>query len=57
MVQKKESKDHNLHTRFRKKENRERWWVIIAIGWNLRVLNRLRCTKELGMEVKSIIRN
>jgi hypothetical protein len=52
-----ESKDHRLHTRFRKDENRERWGTIIAIGWDLKVLNRLRCTKELGMEVKSIIRN
>jgi hypothetical protein len=52
-----ESKDQRLHTRFRKDENRERWGTIIAIGWDLKVLNRLRCTKELGMEVKSIIRN
>jgi len=30
---------------FRKDENRERWGVILAMGWNLKVLNRLRCRK------------
>jgi len=43
-----ESKDHRLRTRFRKDENRERWGTIIAIGWDMKALNRLRCTKELG---------
>jgi hypothetical protein len=27
---------------------KQRWGTIIAIGWDLKVLNRLRCTKELG---------
>ena len=27
---------------------KQRWGKIIAIGWDLKVLNRLRCTKELG---------
>jgi hypothetical protein len=52
-----ESGGHNLRTRFRKDQNRERWGIILATAWNLRVLNRLRCTKRLGMEVMSIIRN
>lgn len=52
-----ESDEHNLRTRFRKEENRKRWGVILAMGWNLKILNRLRCTKMLGMEVTSIIRN
>ncbi len=51
-----ESDEHNLRTRFRKEENREKWGVILAMGWNLKVLNRLRCRKMLGMEVTSIIR-
>jgi hypothetical protein len=42
---------------FRKNENRERWGPIMDIGWNLKTLNRLRWTKTLGMEVKSIFRN
>lgn len=52
-----ESDEHNLRTRFRKEENREKWGPIMAIGWNLKVLNRLSWTKMLGMEVTSIIRN
>ncbi len=51
-----ESDEHSLRTRFRKDENRERWGVILAMGWNLKVLNRLRCRKMLEMEVTSIIR-
>ena len=52
-----ESDEHNLRTRFRKEGNREKWGPIMAVGWNLKVLNRLRWTKMLGMEVTSIIRN
>jgi len=52
-----ESDGHRLRTRFRKDENRERWGPIMAIGWNLKILNRLRWTRTLGMEVTSIIRN
>ena len=52
-----ETDGHRLRTRFRKEKNRERWGPIMAIGWNLKVLNRLRCGKSLGMEVKPLIRN
>jgi hypothetical protein len=52
-----ESDGHNLHTRFRKKESQRRWRIALAIGWNLKVSNRLRCAKSLGMEVISTIRN
>ena len=52
-----ESQGHSLRTGFRKDENRERWGPIMAMGWNLRVLNRLRCRKSLGMEVVPIVRN
>ncbi len=37
-----ESDEHNLRTRFRKEENRERWGQIMAMGWNLKILNRVR---------------
>lgn len=52
-----ESDGHNLYTRFRKEENRRKWGAILATGWNLKVLNRLRCTRSLGMEVMPIVRN
>src|SRR5438132_315826 len=52
-----ESDEHNLRTRFRTEENWERWGIILAMGWNLKVLNRLRCRKMLGMGVASIVRN
>jgi len=51
-----ESDEHNLRTRLRIREHREKWGQIIAIGWNLKVLNRLRCTKHLGIEVTPLIR-
>jgi hypothetical protein len=46
-----ESQGHRLRTRFRTDGSRERWGPALAVGWNLRVLNRLRCAKSLGMEV------
>jgi hypothetical protein len=29
----------------------------MAVGWNLKVLNRLRCGRILGIEVMPLIRN
>jgi hypothetical protein len=52
-----EAHAHSLHTRFRKKENQEKWGIILATGWNLKVLNRLRCAKSLGIEVKPTTMN
>ena len=52
-----ETDGHNLNTRFRIKENQERWGKILAIGWNLKVLNRLRSAKILGIRVAPTIRN
>ena len=52
-----ETDGHRLRTRFRKEENRERWGPIMAMGWNLKVLNRLRCGNTLGMEVVPLVRN
>jgi hypothetical protein len=48
---------HRLRCRFRTEGSRERWGPALAIGWNLKVLNRIRCGKRLGMEVMPIIRN
>jgi hypothetical protein len=50
-----ESDEHNLRTRFRIKEHREKWGVPLAIGWNLKVLNRLLCAKQLGINVTPLI--
>jgi hypothetical protein len=47
-----ETDNHNLYTRFRIKENQERWGKILAIGWNLKVLNRLHAAKSLRIELK-----
>lgn len=52
-----ETAGHSLRTRFRKEENRVRWGPIMAMGWNLKVLNRLRCGNRLGVEVMPLVRN
>jgi hypothetical protein len=52
----KESEDHGLRTRFRLTENREKWGQMIAIGWNLKVLNRLRCARYLAIKMLPTIR-
>ena len=46
-----EAKNHQLHCRFIKKGNGCRFGKIRGIGWNIKVLNRLRCTKELGITI------
>jgi hypothetical protein len=52
-----ESDNHKLKTRFRIKEHQEKWGQIIAIGWNLKTLNRIRCTKQPKITVKPILHN
>ena len=52
-----ESDGHRLRTRFRKEESRERRGPIMAMGWNLKVLNRIRCGNRLGVEVVPLVRN
>ena len=52
-----ESDGHNLKTLFRIKENQERWGKMLAIGWNLKVQNRLESARSLGIEVKPTVRN
>ena len=48
-----ESKRHQLHCRFIRPDNRRRFGKIRAIAWNLKVLNRLRCTNDLGIPIPS----
>lgn len=52
-----EETDGHLSTRFRITENQERWGKILAIGWNLKVLNRLESAKILGIRIAPTIRN
>jgi len=52
-----ETGGHRLRCRFRTDGSRERWGPALAIGWNLKVLNRIRCGKRLGMEVMPITQN
>lgn len=52
-----ESDGHRLRTRLRKEENRERWGPTMAMRWNLKVLNRIRCGNRLGVEVMPLVRN
>ncbi len=48
-----ESKRHQLHCRFTRWDNRCRFGKIRAIAWNLKVLNRLRRARMLGIEMPS----
>ena len=48
-----ESKRHQLHCRFIRWDNRCHFGKIRAIAWNLKVLNRLRCARMLGIEIPS----
>ncbi|MGH2638182.1 MAG: transposase, partial [Rhabdochlamydiaceae bacterium] len=52
-----ESDNHNLYTRFRIKENSERWGKILAIGWNIKVLNRLKSANSLSIVLTPTVRN
>jgi len=46
-----EKANHQLHCRYLIKQNQRRFGVIKAIGWNLQVLNRLRCARILAVKV------
>ena len=48
-----ESKLHQLHCRFIRWDNHRHFGKIRAIAWNLKVLNRLRCARMLGIEIPS----
>lgn len=39
---------HRLHCRYRKKEAQVRFGLLLGITWNICVLNRIRCSLELG---------
>lgn len=41
-----ETRSHRLLCRYRKKETQERFGVLLAITWNVRALNRIRCAAE-----------
>ena len=42
---------HHLYCRFRLKNNQKRFGLIMGIGWNLCVLNRLQCAKRLEIKI------
>jgi Transposase DDE domain len=52
-----ESDGRNLKTNFRIKQNQERWGKIVAIGWNLNVLNRLKSANILGIKTVPSVKN
>ena len=37
------------HHRYRKKETQERFGVLLAVTWNVRALNRIRCVQEAAV--------
>ena len=41
-----ETRSHRLLCRYRKKETQERFGVLLAITWNVRALNRIRCAAQ-----------
>ena len=41
-----ETRAHRLLCRYRKKETQERFGMLLAITWNVRALNRIRCAAE-----------
>ena len=47
---------HRLHCRFRKIGNQRRFGLILAIGWNIDVLNRLQCATACNIRVKSYVK-
>ena len=48
-----ESKRHQLHCRFIRPNTRRRFGKMRSIAWNIKVLNRLRCARVLGIEIPS----
>ena len=41
-----EARAHRLLCRYRKKETQERFGLLLAVTWNVRALNRIRCAAE-----------
>ena len=50
-----ETAHHQLYCRFRLKNNQKRFGLIMGIGWNLCVLNRLQCVKRLEIKMTSYV--
>ena len=48
-----ESKRHQLHCRFVRPDNRRLFGKMRSIAWNIKVLNRLRYARMLGIEIPS----
>lgn len=46
-----ETAHHQLYCRFRLKNNQKRFGLIMGIGWNIGVLNRLQCAKRLEIKM------
>jgi hypothetical protein len=46
-----EKANHRLHCRYFIRQNQRRFGIITAIGWNVRVLNRLQCANRMGIPV------
>ena len=46
-----ETAHHQLYCKFRLKNNQKRFGLIMGIGWNLGVLNRLQCAKRLEIKM------
>ncbi len=46
-----ETEHHQLYCRFRLKNNQKRFGLIMGIGWNLGVLNRLQSANRIGIKV------
>ena len=42
---------HQLYCKFRLKNNQKRFGLIMGIGWNIGVLNRLQCAKRLEIKM------
>lgn len=50
-----EESEHGLKTRCRLRTTQRRWGLARAIGHNITVINRLRCAKQLNIELKPIL--
>jgi len=46
-----ETAHHQLYCRFRLKNNQKRFGLIMGIGWNMGVLNRLQCAKRIEIKM------
>ena len=52
-----EEVENGLETKCRLRRMQRRWGLALAIGHNLAVYNRLRCARQLNIELKPILPN